>query len=104
MEGEVVTLSRRGDRVSCDVAAIPDWEGFEKIIRFLEKYYSATVRSKADGPDARRWILEVDGGMIEVQHDDPYGNRVLSMSASADSLVERVALDLRDRLRVLRQD
>jgi hypothetical protein len=96
---EPVVLSRRGERTSCEISAIPDWDGFEKIVRFLEKYYGANIQSRADGPDARRWILDVSLGVIELHHDDPYGNTLLSTSPETDDLVERVAMDLTARLR-----
>jgi len=89
-----VVLSRKKDKLECDVAAIPDWEGFDKIVRFLEKHYDAEVVSRADGPDARRWVLRAMGQIIEVQHDDPWGNTIVSPTPEADPIVERIASDL----------
>ena len=85
MSIESVVLSYRNDRVCGDVVAIPDWEGFEKIVKFLEKYYGARVRARSDGPDARRWILEVDDGTVELHHEDPCGNTLISMSPETKS-------------------
>lgn len=93
-----VTVSRRRGRMECDVHAVPDWEGFEKLARFLEKYYGATIVERVDGPDARRWIVAVRGTTIELQHEDPWGNVIVAPDPSSEPVVQEIADDLRSRL------
>ena len=84
--------------MECDVQAVPDWEGFEKLARFLEKYYGATILERVDGPDARRWIIAVRGTTIELQHEDPWGNVIVAPDSSSEAVVQEIADDLRSRL------
>ncbi len=93
-----VILTRNHGHLECDVVAIPDWEGLEKIARFLEKYYGATTERKIDGPDARRWILSVDGEVLEIHHEDPWGNVIVAPQKSAEELLEKISRDLESRL------
>ena len=93
-----MVLARRGGRLECDVLAVPDWEGFEKLARFLEKHYAAQVREKTDGPDARRWVLDVEGCALELQHEDPWGKVIVAADETGEVLLRRVAEDLAARL------
>lgn len=93
-----VFVSRRRGKLACDVRAIPDWDGLEKIAAFLERYFSATVVQRFDGPDARRWILTINGSTIELQHEDPWGNVIIAPEPRAEPLVLHLAEELRRRL------
>lgn len=56
---QAVIVSRHQEKMQCEVLAISDWEGFEKLVAFLQRTYGAVVVSRADGPDARRWVLAI---------------------------------------------
>lgn len=98
MEAKVVSFSKRNGRDACEVHAISDWEGFEKLVRFLENNYSATVLDRFDGPDARRWILDLNGVKVEVQYEHPWGNLIAAADERGDDLVVRIGKDLGSRL------
>ncbi len=93
-----VSFTRQKDRLRCDVHGIPDWEGFEKLVLFLEKNYRAKVLERIDGPDARRWKLQVEGVCLELQHEDPWGNVLVAVDDDADGVVRRIGEDLQGRL------
>lgn len=94
----VVVVSRYKDLLQCDITAVPDWEGFDKIIQFLQNHYQAKIIMQADGPDARICRLDVRNQVLELQHEDPYGNTLIATSPSAEKLLQSVADDLRQRL------
>lgn len=98
MEMSPVVISRRRGRMECDVLAVSDWAGFEKLARFLEKYYGALVLERLDGPDARRWVIGIGQIIIELQHEDPWGNVIVAPEPSADAIVQQIADDLHSRL------
>lgn len=93
-----VSFARHKDRLSCEVHGVPDWEGFDKFVRFLEKHYDASVLDTLDGPDARRCILQVGGAVVEVQHEDPWGNVLVAVDKEAEETIRRIGEDLRTRL------
>jgi len=93
-----VSFSQHNGRTRCDVHNVPDWDGLEKLARFLEKYYAATILERIDGPDARRWVLRVNDIQVELQHEDPYGNALLAVDAEGDDLVRVIGDDLGARL------
>ena len=80
-----VIVSRTDGHLQCDVVAVSDWEGFEKLFRFLERHYDAKVQRQFDGPDSRRWVLDVQGKALEIQHEDPWGNVILAPHNSNSS-------------------
>ena len=86
------------ETLECAVYAVSDWDGFEKLVRFLEKHYQGRVLDSVDGPDARRAVLEVRGQRLEVQHEDPWGNSIFSFSPQSHELLREVAADLKSRL------
>jgi hypothetical protein len=86
------------ETLECAVHAVSDWDGFEKLVRFLEKHYQGRVLDSVDGPDARRAVLEVRGERLEVQHEDPWGNSIFAFSSQSHELLREVAADLDSRL------
>jgi hypothetical protein len=80
------------------VLDIPDWEGFDKLIQFVKKYYDAEVISKADGPGARCWILSSKGQKFKLVHDDGYGNYFEPLTKNDEPIVLEICRDLEERL------
>jgi len=95
---KVSFLKKPGRPLEVNICAIPDWEGFDKLIKFLEIEYSAEILGRADGPDARRWFLKVSGQEFELRHDDLYGNYLFASTKSGEPIVEEIGLDLERRL------
>jgi hypothetical protein len=81
-----------------DICAIPDWEGFDKLIRFLKKEYGVDVIQSFDGPDARRWILNLKGHEFELIHHDGYGNYMVGKTLISQKLIREIGLDIEKRL------
>ena len=94
-------MTRRSGRTVCDVPAIAGWEGVEKLWKYLEFHFAAVCVSKADGPDARRWTVRVLGATLEIHHEDPWGNMIVSCSPEYDGILASIAEDLRRRLGAL---
>lgn len=97
----IVFSEKEGKLLEVDVCAVPGWDGFDKLIQFLKNEYSIEVLDSIDGPDARRWKLKADGQEFELIHEDPYGNSLVSLTATSESIVRRIGLDLENRLRNL---
>ncbi len=96
---QVVSITKNSNRfVEVDVHAVSDWDGFDKLIAFLKNEYSVIVIEQFDGPDARRWILESEGIKLELLHDDPYGNTIVSVSLASNEKVKEIGNDLKERL------
>ena len=93
-----VVLSKKGERLVCDVAAVPGWDGFDKLRTYLERNWSAMRLSEAEGPDARRWVFQARSVTLALEFEDPWGNRIVSTSASADAVLNEIAADLHRRL------
>lgn len=96
---QAVVISNNSDGfIEVDVCAVSDWEGFDKLIQFLENEYSISITKKIDGPDARRWILNSGESDFELIHDDLYGNTLVSTNKHSNTLVEKIGMDLKKRL------
>lgn len=93
-----VILSVRHGRLECDVPAVGGWDGFDKLFRFLELNYGAATTERIDGPDARRWIFRIRNLTLELHHEDPWGNVVVSPKPESDDLLREIADDLSHRL------
>lgn len=91
------TLIRRGKK-ACDVTALPGWEGIEDRWRYLEATFAAECVRRFDGPDARRWIVELRGATLELQYDDVLGTMIVSPGPESDEILSVVAADLERRL------
>jgi hypothetical protein len=87
-----------GDVLEVDIAAIPDWDGYEKLIKFLIKYYKVEVLQRIEGPDAKRCVLKLGNIRFELQHEDPYGNQLVAKGQGAIDLVREIGHDLARRL------
>ena len=95
----VVFLNRLDQPLEVDICAIPDWDGFDKLIQFMKNEYAVEVVNRFDGPDARRWVLKAEGVEFELRHDDPYGNTLVATMAGSETFVNKIGLDLENRLK-----
>ena len=95
----VIFIRDENNQCRLVINAIPDWEGSEKLITFVQKYYSAEILAKYDGPDARKWILECQGHNFELIHDDGYGNYFLARTIESENIVREIGNDLEERLK-----
>ncbi len=93
-----VSFARHEDRLRCEVHGVPGWEGLDKLVRFLEKHYEASVVDTIDGPDARCCRLQVGGSAVEIQYEDPWGSVLVAVDREAEEIVRRIGEDLRERL------
>ncbi|RCS58040.1 hypothetical protein [Parvibium lacunae] len=93
----VVILERGNGIVDVDVPAVSGWDGFDKLFLFLKNEYQARAINTIDGPDARKWVIEIEGHSIKICHDD-YGNSIHSLAEESADLVRRIGLDLEKRL------
>ncbi len=96
---ELISILREKNRpLEIEIPAMPAWNSFDELIDFLVKEYNAVALVKADGPDARRWILESNGSQIELVHDDLMGNKLVAPSVDSEELVLTIGRDLEQRL------
>ena len=96
---ELISILREKNKpLEIEIPAMPSWDGFDKLIDFLIKEYNAIVLVKADGPDARRWILESNGSQFELTYDDPMGNTLVAPTVESEELILTIARDLEQRL------
>lgn len=87
-DGRVLLMLRRLD----------SWEDFDSLIDFLKDFYDAKVSLSADGPGARRWILDISGFTVEVLFDDLGGIDILSTNAEGFELIKKIGMDLNERI------
>ena len=78
---------------------ISDWDGFDELIGYLEKNYQTKILNSFDGPGARRWIAEINEKIIELIHDDGFGNYFLSPTVASEEMVREIGEDLEKRLK-----
>ena len=95
----VIFIEKENRLLELDIISISDWEGFEKLAKYLEINYQAEILESYDGPDARRWIFSIDGKKIELIHSDGYGNYFCSASIEGNTLISMIGKDLEKRLK-----
>jgi hypothetical protein len=84
--------------LACDVPAVAGWDGLEKLWKYLERHWSALCLLRVDGPDARRWVVGVRDAVLELEFEEPWGNRLISSSPSCDRVLIEIFHDLQQRL------
>jgi hypothetical protein len=103
MKDEPVLFIRDKNKLlKVDICYMQDWEGFEKLIKFVQKHYSASILAQYDGPDARRWILKSNHLIFELIHDDMLGNYFVASTKESESLVYEIGKNLESRLKKLK--
>jgi hypothetical protein len=81
------------------VPGVPGWEGIEQLWRYLHLHFGAACVSRVDGPDARLWTVKVRGMTLQLEHEDPYGNMIISCEPGSEPILREIAADLDRRLR-----
>ncbi|WP_172200538.1 hypothetical protein [Niveibacterium sp. COAC-50] len=99
---ELPVISKGVNKNGCieyHVNAVADWDGFDSLIKYLEKYWHAAVVESDDGVYSRRKVLRSGDVPITIYHDSQIGNYFLREDDSADqSLLEKIEADLVQRL------
>lgn len=101
MKKSVVFLRNSNKQLEVKINAIPDWQGFDKLIIFLQQQYNTKILAEYDGPDARRWILASNGQQFELIHDDMFGNYLIAPNEDSETLINEIGRDLENRLKSL---
>lgn len=91
-------IERKKSEIELDFYPISSYADFDLLFGFLEEEFEATVSERTDGPDARAWVLEVQGVRAKMIHVDDIGNSLVSEDAAALSIFERIARELADRV------
>jgi hypothetical protein len=99
MTQPILFLKNSHDQLEVKISAVPDWDGFDKLIDFIKQEYHAVSLNAYDGPDARRWILEIDGIQFELIHDDMFGNYLVAPTIESEEIVREIGKDLEERLK-----
>lgn len=94
-----VVVSTSAGRLTCDLPILSGVDGFNKLWEYLQANWSAVLVSRADGPDASRWVFETRGVPLEMQFEDPWGTRLVSPASPSDPVLRDIAADLEARLR-----
>ena len=97
-QSRIVACYKEQGRTVCDILALEDSAGFEELASLIERHHRGTVIERYDGPDARRWVIQIPLGIVELHHDDAWGNRLVSKSDATDIPVEEIGNDLEQRL------
>jgi len=95
----VVFMSKKGKSHVLEIIHnnLP-YESMEKLVKFLESRYAATVLEKYDGPATRRWFVEIEGTRYTVDYFDDAGFDIFAEDGTGDALLEKLAADLKARL------
>ena len=93
----IIFIEKNG-LLEIDILPISDWNGFSKIIQFLEKYYDAEVLESFDGIWSRNCKLRIKNNSIKLTHDD-FSNTIESLSKQDNDIVKLIGKDLEERLK-----
>ena len=92
-------VDKNNELLEIDILPIPDWDGFSKILKFLEQNYDAKIIESFDGIGSRRCKLLIENNTVELVHDDLYGNSLRSISSHDIAIVKTIGKDLEERLK-----
>lgn len=82
-----------------DFLADPSWEGFDSLVKYLQKYWQAEINESSDLVYSRRCVLISNGIPISVYHDSQLGNYFLREDGVDDTtLLDDIAKDLERHL------
>ncbi|WP_243040849.1 hypothetical protein [Dyella sedimenti] len=89
----------REGRVEYHFWADQTWDGFDSLVKYIEKHWDGVVIESVDNVYSRRWVLRSGGVSISVYHDGQDGNYFVREDGEADqSLLEAIEADLQKRL------
>ena len=80
-----------------DIYPVSDWDGFEKLAKYIENEFTAEIETKFDGPGSRLWRFRKDSYVFELIFDDGYGNYLREFSEGSSSLLKKISADLDSR-------
>jgi hypothetical protein len=89
-----IIIKRENQPLQIDIYPVQDWEGFDELINFIVEHYAATILEKADGPDARRWIMMKEGKVFELIHHDMVGNFLIAPTEDSESIILEISAAL----------
>ena len=95
---DIFFIEAKSGLLELDIVWISDWEGFDKLVSFLHKYYQASIIKKFDGIGSRRYQLRVGNDLLELTYDDLYGNSMKSLTSQGNIILKKIGEDLRQRL------
>lgn len=92
--------SNANQPVKYHVLGLDDWNFFDSLVSFFEKYYEAVVEKEDDGIHTRSWQLRAKGEYFMLEHNEDLGNWFYSCDEKGDSaLMRAMADDLEHRLK-----
>jgi hypothetical protein len=75
------------------------WDGFDSLVKYIEKYWGGVVVESADEVYSRRCVIKSGEVLIAVYHDGQDGNYFSRDDGVSDqSLLEEIEVDLVKRL------
>ena len=75
------------------------WDGFDSLVKYIEKYWNGVVVESGDDVYSRRWVLRSGDVSIAIYHDGQKGNYFVREDGATDqSLLEAIEADLLKRL------
>jgi hypothetical protein len=81
------------------VWTVPSWDGFDPLVKYLQKYWDAEICESDDKIYSRRWVLRSNRVSISLYHDSQIGNFFLREDGINDqTLLEQIEADLIQRL------
>jgi hypothetical protein len=100
MKNNIIVVKTKNQPLRVDVSFIQDWNGFDILLNFIKSSYSVTVLKQADGPDARRCVLEINGKLLELIHDDMLGNYLIAPSKESEPILYDIGYTLKNQFKV----
>lgn len=86
-------------RIQYNFWADQTWDGFDSLVKYIEKYWDGVVVESSDEIYSRRSVVNSRGVFIGVYHDGQGGNYFVREDKESDqSLLEDIAADLSKRL------
>jgi hypothetical protein len=70
MKPSVIFIRNKNKLLEVEICKTAEWDGFDKLVLFLKKYYLAKVIDTFDGLGARKYILETDGLRYQLIYED----------------------------------
>ena len=102
MDDEIPPLTRAVDPSGSLIYhfwADQTWEGFDSIVKYMQKYWSAIVTQSSDDIYSRTWELISDGVPIRIRHDSQSGNSFFRSDGGDNVLLDRMYDDLTEKLK-----